>query len=58
LTSSHFAPLLALHAKGTDIVNSAGETVILRGVNLGGWLVEEMWMTPWQEEPPHGTDLP
>jgi aryl-phospho-beta-D-glucosidase BglC (GH1 family) len=25
---------------------------------LGGWLVEEMWMTPWQDQPPTGSDLP
>lgn len=35
-----------LHASGTNIVDSSGNTVQLRGVNLGGWLVIETWMTP------------
>ncbi len=30
-----------LHAAGNRVVNEAGETVLLRGVNLGGWLVKE-----------------
>ena len=50
--------LPALHAKGTDIVNESGTVVRMRGVNLGGWLVEEMWMTPWETTPPSGSDLP
>ncbi|WP_310605594.1 glycoside hydrolase family 5 protein [Anaerosporobacter sp.] len=28
------------------LVNGLGEEVILRGVNLGGWLVQESWMCP------------
>jgi endoglucanase len=35
-----------LHASGTSIVNANGQTVQLMGVNLGGWLVMEPWMTP------------
>ena len=50
--------LPALTAKGTDIVGPDGIPVRLRGVNLGGWLVEEMWMTPWQDKPPAGSNLP
>ena len=30
-----------LHAAGSRVVNETGETVLLRGVNLGGWLVKE-----------------
>ncbi len=30
-----------LRAAGTRVVNQAGETVLLRGLNLGGWLVKE-----------------
>lgn len=33
-----------LHARGKTIVNSKGEVVSLRGVNIGGWLVTEGWM--------------
>jgi len=38
-------PLPALHAEGTKIVDDAGAEVILRGVNLGGWLFNETWIT-------------
>ena len=48
------AVLSFLHAEGTSIVNAAGETVLLRGVNLGGWMVQEAWMNltnaPSQQE--------
>ena len=40
-------PLLS--ADGEDIVNSAGETVALRGTNFGGWLVQESWMCPTEQ---------
>jgi endoglucanase len=36
-----------LRASGRNIVDSTtGAVVRLRGVNLGGWLVQEKWMTP------------
>ncbi len=35
-----------LQTSGQNIVNGNGSTVPLRGVNLGGWLVMEPWMTP------------
>jgi glucan 1,3-beta-glucosidase len=47
-----------LHAAGTQIVDEAGQPVVLRGVNLGGWLVEEMWMMPFQTRPAEGSELP
>lgn len=28
------------------LVNRKGETVVLRGVNAGGWLIQESWMCP------------
>lgn len=37
--------LTRLHADGTRIVNALGETVVLKGVNLGGWLFNETWIT-------------
>lgn len=37
--------LTMLKAQGTGVVNTAGETVYLRGVNAGGLGVIEQWMT-------------
>ncbi len=55
----HAAPALpALHTSGIDLVQPDGTPVHLRRINLGGWLVEEMWMTPWQDTPPAASDLP
>lgn len=36
--------LSMLHTEDTCIVNAEGESVLLRGVNVGGWLVQESWM--------------
>jgi hypothetical protein len=36
---------LRLSCDGLRIVNSTGGVVALRGVNLGGWLLNEIWMT-------------
>lgn len=36
----------ALHAEGSKIYNAKGEEVFLRGLNLGGWLIQEDWFTP------------
>ena len=47
-----------LRAEGTRIVDERGQTVVLRGVNLGGWLVEEMWMMPVETAPPPGSSFP
>ncbi|MBV9850411.1 MAG: cellulase family glycosylhydrolase [Armatimonadetes bacterium] len=46
-----------LHTQGAQIVDARGNVVILRGVNLGGWLVEEPWMQPFVTTPPPGTDF-
>jgi endoglucanase len=35
-----------LRTSGTNIVNSSGQTIQLRGVNLGSWLIMEGWMSP------------
>lgn len=40
------AELPPLRANDGRLVDREGNTVILRGVNLGGWLVFEPWMTP------------
>jgi hypothetical protein len=46
-----------LHAEGMRIVDEQGRTNVLRGVNLGGWLVEEMWMMPFETTPPDNSDF-
>lgn len=38
-------PMPALRAEGTRIVDEAGAEVVLKGVNLGGWLFNETWIT-------------
>jgi endoglucanase len=45
---SHFAlaQLSALHTSGVHIVNANGSTVVLKGMNLGGYMVMEPWMCP------------
>lgn len=51
-------PLRWLAAAGKSIVDSTGKPMVLRGVNLGGWLVEEMWMMPFRTKAPEGSKLP
>ena len=34
---------------GRKIVNQNGETVKLKGVNLGAWLIQEDWLCPYEE---------
>lgn len=36
---------LRLHAEGTALVDSEGNPVVLRGVNLGAWLYGETWIS-------------
>lgn len=35
-----------LTARGNRLLNRKEEQVLLRGVNLGGWLLQESWFTP------------
>lgn len=37
-------PLPMLHTKGTQWLTPGGEPVVLKGVNLGNWLMLEFWM--------------
>ena len=45
-SSATFAQQSMLHASGRSIVNASGQTVLLQGVNLGGWFIMEKWMCP------------
>jgi endoglucanase len=35
-----------LHTSGTNIVNTSGAVIQLKGLNLGGWFIMEPWMCP------------
>lgn len=37
-------------SKGSILVNQKGEQVVLKGVNIGGWLIQENWMCPVKGE--------
>ena len=37
-----------LHAQGTQIQNGLGQEVLLRGMGLGGWMVQEGYMLQTQ----------
>ena len=36
--------LSMLHCDGERIINADGKQIFLRGTNLGGWLLDELWM--------------
>lgn len=44
--STNAPPISLLRASGTTIVNTLGQPVQLRGLNLGGYFVMEPWMCP------------
>lgn len=44
--ATELEPMSMLHTEGNKIVNEDGEQLTLRGTNLGGWLMQEGWMTP------------
>ncbi len=38
------APLNFIHAEGTHLVDTRGDSFIVKGINLGNWLVPEGYM--------------
>ena len=42
-----------LVTKGNKIYNQKGEQVVLHGVNLGSWLIQEDWLSPYEEVQDH-----
>ncbi|MGL1937020.1 MAG: cellulase family glycosylhydrolase [Fibrobacterales bacterium] len=55
-SSSQTARLPYLKTNGTVIVNLEGDTVALRGINIGGWLVTENWMNGYDDASDTQTD--
>ena len=44
---AEYTPTLSmLHTSGKYIYNEENEQITLCGTNLGGWLMQEGWMTP------------
>jgi endoglucanase len=52
-TSPRPTALPPLHANGAAIVDDHGQPVVLRGCNLGNWLLNELWMMDMR-----GPDVP
>jgi len=50
-------PPSSLKVSGTQIVHGEGNPIVLRGVNFGSWLVEEIWMMPVEGVPPAGSSF-
>ncbi len=48
-TDASRAELPRLHAEGARVADAAGNDVVLRGVNLGNWLILETWMSAWPQ---------
>ena len=44
-----------LTTDGQNIVNRKGEKVLLKGVNLGAWMIWEDWLCPYEESLDHYT---
>ncbi len=46
-----------LVTRGQKIVNAKGETIRLKGVNLGAWMIWEDWLCPYEGDLDHHTVL-
>ncbi len=49
------AEFAEVRQQGPNLV-ADGKPIRLRGVNLGSWFLEELWMTPWVDTPPAGSN--
>lgn len=56
--SGSFAGTGALRTQGTKVVDSTGKEVVLKGTNLGGWLVFEDWMCGISDNSGNGDRFP
>lgn len=39
-----------LRTDGNNLIKPSGDRILLKGINLGGWLVQESWMCPINKE--------
>ncbi len=56
-TATGFTSEDFLETDGRNIVNQKGEKVILKGVNLGAWMIWEDWLCPYENSLDHYTAL-
>ena len=42
-----------LVTKGNKIYNQKGDEILLHGVNLGSWLIQEDWLSPYEQAQDH-----
>lgn len=56
-TATGFTSEDFLETDGQNIVNQKGEKVILKGVNLGAWMIWEDWLCPYENSLDHYTAL-
>ena len=42
-----------LVTKGNKIYNQKGDEILLHGVNLGSWLIQEDWLSPYDQAQDH-----
>lgn len=52
IAAAVLAPLPPLHVEGHRLVDPQGKEVLLKGANLGNWLVTEFWMWALRGEKP------
>ncbi len=52
IVAAALAPLPTLHVDGRNLVDPSGHTVLLKGANLGNWLVVEFWMSALEGKKP------
>ncbi len=56
-TATGFTTEDFLETDGQNIVNQKGEKVLLKGVNLGAWMIWEDWLCPYENSLDHYTAL-
>src|SRR3974390_1109430 len=57
LSSAALAQSRFVHAEGSRLVDSRGQTLTLRGTNLGNWLVREGYMFHFEGGPQSAREI-